>query len=739
MGKNNRNKLFLKSLACLMAATLAVPAGLGPAGQRVEAAEDVYDAPRDHWLWPFSQDSIWNTPIGADAEYVSGGHFPGQGYIHADDEIHLKANATDPIRTIYSPGSWTERCSGTIPGEFESEMNFPDGIIVPDAITTGGVYETPNNVAAILKPDGRTLVQLEPLCRTDPTGPVYGYQYPRNEDIYGQGINGTHWGSGLSGIGGSIRTGELTGDEPIKHALKLNVWGKYLYYDTQLNKGYRWPADRHDNYALNNYHGTDPEVQMGSLVALDPDVTPEELGITSEPGLKFFYALQDYGAYIADDTGWDAYGFSLSYEARYEFAEHYGYSFNQGAGGSGEAGEYYDDMTTLIENLYVISNSSESNVGGGGERRAPLASPEFIPMDSEAPTIPGEVQIAERTTNSVTLTWQASTDNVRLMKYDIYVNGERAGSTYGRTVYTASGLNRNTPYTFGVKAVDTNLNESAMSDERVGRTYDGYQIDFNNNAAPKWALTNAGMEYGKLKLSNWSGRASAIYGDRVFSPGTASYRYSADIYTIGNDNNGKTKLLFNYEDDNNTYEVEFGGGESNTVKLNKIVDGTVTELAVYKGTGTVAAPYPIRNAARVAVTFEHGGYISVSATPSGGEESILFNRVQDAAFSSGKIGLASQYTESFADNVRVEIEGANDEPDTTSPTVPASLEAPVVTTTTATLKWEPSSDDVGVKEYVVYQDGSEIGRTPDLRYKVIGLEKLKTYTFEVAAADDGGH
>jgi chitodextrinase len=722
-----------------MAATLAAPTGPGPFDNRIKAAEDVYAEPRDPWLWPFSQDSIWNTPIGSDAEYVSGGHFPGQGYIHADDEIHLKAKASDPIRTIYSPGSWTQRCAGTTPGEFESEMHFPDGIVIPDAITTGGVYETPNNVAAILKPDGRTLVQLEPLCRTDPTGPVYGYQYPRNEDIQGQGINGTHWGSGLSGIGGSIRTGELTGDEPLKHAIKLNVWGKYLYYDTVTNKGYRWPADRNDNAAPNTYHGTDSNVQMGSLMALLPDVSPEDLGITTKPGLKLFHALQDYGAYIADDTGWDAYGFSLSYEARYEFAEHYGYSFNQGAGGSGEAGEYYDDLTTLIENLHVIGNNSESNIGGGGDRRAPLASPDFIPMDAEPPGVPANPEIAGRTTNSVTLTWQSSADNTRVMKYDVYTNGIRVGSTYGATTFTASGLNRNTLYTFSVRAVDTNLNESAPSIERSARTYDGYEIDFNNNAASKWALTNAGLEYGKLKLSNWSGRASAVYGDRIFSPGTASYRFTSNIYTIANDNNGKTKLLFNYQDDNNTYEVEFGGGTANTVKLNKIVNGTATMLAVYTGTGNDPAPFPVRNATTVAVTYEHGGYISVSASPSGGSSTKLFDRIQDTAFSSGKIGVASLYTESFVDNVRVEIEGTNDTPDTTKPSVPESLEAPVVTTTTATLKWQPSLDDIGIKEYIVYQDDVEIGRETDTLYKISGLERMRSYTFEVSAIDEAGN
>ena len=55
-----------------------------------------------------------------------------------------------------------------------------DDLFVPDATDT----QTPNNAAAFLMPNGRTLVQANPLSRDRPGGFVHGYR-SADEDIYG--------------------------------------------------------------------------------------------------------------------------------------------------------------------------------------------------------------------------------------------------------------------------------------------------------------------------------------------------------------------------------------------------------------------------------------------------------------------------------------------------------------------------------------------------------------------------
>jgi hypothetical protein len=325
---------------------------------------------RDKWLWPFSQDSIWNLPIGSDAQY-SPANLPKATYASVDNDLLFIIPAGSPLRPLYNPGSWTNRCSGTT--TYES-IPIPDDLIVPDAINTETRYYTPNNAAALLQPDGRTIMQLEPMARCVKAGPVYGYHHPKPDiDIYGQGIYGSHLGSGLSAIGGTIRKGELIGSEPIRHVLKIELWEKYLNYaPASPTPGYRWPADRADSAAPSIYKGKDPQLVMGSLLAIPPNVTEDSLGLTTPAGKKLFHALQDYGGYQVDATGADNYAIAVEQGVEDEFKAAYGYDFSASANSNNP---FYEDFMKLFQALNIITNNSPNTVGGGGTRRAPLAPP----------------------------------------------------------------------------------------------------------------------------------------------------------------------------------------------------------------------------------------------------------------------------------------------------------------------------------------------------------------------------
>ena len=181
-------------------------------------------ATRDKFKWPFSSKSPWNMPIGSGARYKPA-NIQQAYYAAADEEYFYKIKASDPLRQVYAPGSWTQRCTGTLS---QGTLQIPDNLLVPDAIPG----HTPNNVSAFFMPDGKTIVQLAPLARCTAGGNVYGWRVP-NVSLYGDGLPGGHFGSGLSSIGGSIRLGELTGTQPIRHALKVVIWAqKYLYYSS---------------------------------------------------------------------------------------------------------------------------------------------------------------------------------------------------------------------------------------------------------------------------------------------------------------------------------------------------------------------------------------------------------------------------------------------------------------------------------------------------------------------------
>ena len=79
--------------------------------------------------------------------------------------------------------------------------------------------------------------------------------------------------------------------------------------------------------------------------------------------------------------------------------------------------------------------------------------------DTEAPTVPGNLSANNTTQSSTVLSWTASTDNIGVDGYNVYVDGVYDGST-GNLSYTVNGLSSNTTYNMEVTAYDAAGNES---------------------------------------------------------------------------------------------------------------------------------------------------------------------------------------------------------------------------------------------------------------------------------------
>ncbi|MEV0561802.1 cellulose binding domain-containing protein [Dactylosporangium sp. NPDC050588] len=84
--------------------------------------------------------------------------------------------------------------------------------------------------------------------------------------------------------------------------------------------------------------------------------------------------------------------------------------------------------------------------------------------DTQAPTAPANLRGTGATSSSVSLAWNASTDNVGVTAYDIYRGGTLATTVTG-TSGTVGGLSASTAYTFTVKARDAAGNTSAASNQ----------------------------------------------------------------------------------------------------------------------------------------------------------------------------------------------------------------------------------------------------------------------------------
>src|SRR5216684_2740002 len=77
--------------------------------------------------------------------------------------------------------------------------------------------------------------------------------------------------------------------------------------------------------------------------------------------------------------------------------------------------------------------------------------------------------------------------------------------------------------------------------------------------------------------------------------------------------------------------------------------------------------------------------------------------------------------------------------DTTAPATPSGLAASAVTSTSLTLSWNASSDNVGVTGYRVYRDGTQVASPSGTSASITGLSAGVPYSFTVSALDVAGN
>ncbi|MCR4392652.1 MAG: Ig-like domain-containing protein [Candidatus Acetothermia bacterium] len=73
--------------------------------------------------------------------------------------------------------------------------------------------------------------------------------------------------------------------------------------------------------------------------------------------------------------------------------------------------------------------------------------------------------------------------------------------------------------------------------------------------------------------------------------------------------------------------------------------------------------------------------------------------------------------------------------DTTPPTAPADFKATPISSSQVDLAWAPSTDNVGVKGYKIYRDGSERANVTQTYYSDTGLTPSTRYCYAVSAYD----
>jgi len=116
--------------------------------------------------------------------------------------------------------------------------------------------------------------------------------------------------------------------------------------------------------------------------------------------------------------------------------------------------------------FYVVAKDAAGNVSASSNVATATT---LTPLDTQAPSAPTNLSASNITQTTVDLSWTASTDNIGVVGYDVYV-GASLFATVSATNATVSGLSPATPYSFSVIAKDAAGNVSASSNVATATT-----------------------------------------------------------------------------------------------------------------------------------------------------------------------------------------------------------------------------------------------------------------------------
>ncbi|MEV4244866.1 carbohydrate-binding protein [Streptosporangium canum] len=144
--------------------------------------------------------------------------------------------------------------------------------------------------------------------------------------------------------------------------------------------------------------------------------------------------------------------------------------------------------------------------------------------DTTPPSVPGNLRVTGTSSSTVSLAWDASTDNVGVTGYNVY-RGTTLVTTATGTSYTDSGLTPSTGYTYTVRARDAAGNLSGVSGSVTGTTTG------SGTPGQPGAPSVTGTTDGSVSLS-WGASSGTVTGYRVYEGATQRAQVTGTTATV---------------------------------------------------------------------------------------------------------------------------------------------------------------------------------------------------------------
>jgi len=359
-----------------------------------------------------------------------------------------------------------------------------------------------------------------------------------------------------------------------------------------------------------------------------------------------------------------------------------------------------------------------------------LSGPSIAAPDTQPPTVPVGLAARAVTATGFTLTWAAATDNVKVTGYEIFRDGEPAGTTSDLS-RSIESLTPDTSYSLAVRARDARGNWSARSAPLVVRTgpdilaptvpgglkvtnvkYRSLTLAWEP-AADNVKVTAYEVRLNGATLGCVAGRSKAITD---LLPGAACALAVRARDAAGNWSEWSEPLA--------THTLADTTPPSPPCELRACAVGATRFLLRWT---------PAKDNLKVTAyeVWIDGVRVGTSAIPVKAITGLRPGTRFDVAVRAGDAaGNWSTLSHSLAVTTTA---------DRTKPTAPSGLVAGAVDANGFTLSWTAAKDEVGVTGYEVLRNGISLGVVTGTTLRVTGLSPATTYTFKVRATDAAGN
>lgn len=171
--------------------------------------------------------------------------------------------------------------------------------------------------------------------------------------------------------------------------------------------------------------------------------------------------------------------------------------------------------TQLTVTVPVGATSGQISVenSSGTGFSAPLFFTVTLPVDTQPPTVPTNVTATAVGPTQINVNWNSSTDNIGVTYYQVYRNGNPAGTPYGpnNTYWPDTFVAPNTTYTYTVAACDGSGNCSAPSAPAQATTP---------------GITTAPGAPTNISITPWDGEATVSFSAPISDGGSPILGYT---------------------------------------------------------------------------------------------------------------------------------------------------------------------------------------------------------------------